>query len=205
MTSLPEPATAPARPASVATDLALIASFAAFIAVCAVLPAIPVGTLPVPITLQTFGVVVTGAVLGARRGFLATALYVVVGLAGAPIFAGATGGLATVAKPSFGYLIAFPLAALLTGRLAEMVFRSRRWSVGPRAWLGVFGATTAGSLLIIHPLGIAVLGWRLGLAPAEAIAAGLVFIPGDLLKNALAAFVATAVHRAFPDLISGRR
>ena len=205
MTSLPEPATAPARPASVATDLALVASFAAFIAVCAVLPAIPVGALPVPITLQTFGVAVTGAVLGARRGFLATALYVVVGLAGAPIFAGATGGLATIAKPSFGYLIAFPLAALLTGWLAEKVFRSRRWSQGPRAWLGVFGATTAGSLLVIHPLGIAVLGWRLGLGPAEAITAGLVFIPGDLLKNALAAFVATAVHRAFPDLISGRR
>lgn len=205
MTSLPESATAPARPASVATDLALVASFAAFIAVCAVLPAIPVGALPVPITLQTFGVAVTGAVLGARRGFLATALYVVVGLAGAPIFAGATGGLATVAKPSFGYLVAFPLAALLTGWLAEKVFRSRRWSHGPRAWLGVFGATTAGSLLIIHPLGIAVLGWRLGLGPAEAIAAGLVFIPGDLIKNALAAFVATAVHRAFPDLISGRR
>jgi biotin transport system substrate-specific component len=205
MTTLPEPATTPVRSTSVATDLALIASFAAFIAACSLLPAIPVGALPVPITLQTFAVALTGAVLGARRGFLATLLYVVVGLAGAPIFAGATGGLATVAKPSFGYLIAFPLAALVTGWLSEKVFRSRRWSRGSRAWLGIFGAMTTGSLLVIHPLGIAVLSWRLGLTPLEAATAGLVFIPGDLVKNALAAAVATAVHRAYPDLISGRR
>ncbi len=189
------------RPTSVATDLALITTFAAFIAACALLPAIPVGALPVPITLQTFGVALAGTILGARRGFLAVLLYVVVGLAGAPIFSGGAGGLATIAKPSFGYLIAFPLAALLTGFLAERVFRSRTWSHGWRAWLGVFGSATAGSLVFIHPIGIAVLGWRLGLSPAEAIAAGIVFLPGDVIKNALAASVATAVHRAFPDLI----
>jgi biotin transport system substrate-specific component len=200
MTSLPESAEG-ARSTSVATDLALITTFAAFIAACALLPAIPVGALPVPITLQTFGVALAGAVLGARRGFLAVLLYVVVGLAGAPIFSGGAGGLATIAKPSFGYLIAFPLAALVTGFLAERVFRSRTWSRGWRAWLGVFGSAMAGSLLFIHPIGIAVLGWRLGLSPSEAIAAGIVFLPGDIIKNGLAAAVATAVHRAFPDLI----
>jgi biotin transport system substrate-specific component len=200
MTSLPESAEG-ARSTSVATDLALITTFAAFIAACALLPAIPVGALPVPITLQTFGVALAGAVLGARRGFLAVLLYVVVGLAGAPIFSGGAGGLATIAKPSFGYLIAFPLAALVTGFLAERVFRSRTWSRGWRAWLGVFGSAMTGSLLFIHPIGIAVLGWRLGLSPSEAIAAGIVFLPGDIIKNGLAAAVATAVHRAFPDLI----
>lgn len=204
MTSIPEPAAAPARSASVATDLALITTFAAFIAVCALLPAITVGVVPVPITLQTFGVALAGTVLGARRGFLAVLLYVVVGLAGAPIFSGGAGGLATIAKPSFGYLIAFPLAALLTGFLTEKVLRSRTWSRGFKAWLGVFGSAMAGSLVFIHPIGITVLGWRLGLSPQEAIAAGLVFLPGDVIKNALAALVATAVHRAFPDLI-GRR
>lgn len=200
MTTASEPAAA-ARPASPATDLALVATFAAFISACALLPAIPVGGLPVPITLQTFGVALAGAVLGARRGALAVLLYLVVGLAGAPIFAGATGGLGVIGRPSFGYLIAFPIAALLTGFLTERVLGSRRWSRGWRATLGVFGAATAGTLLVIYPLGIAVLGWRLGLAPGEAIAAGAVFLPGDLIKNALAAVVATAVHRAFPDLL----
>lgn len=203
MTSIPESAAA-ARPASAATDLALIATFAAFISACALLPAIPVGGLPVPITLQTFGVALAGAVLGARRGFLAVLLYLVVGLAGAPIFSGGAGGLATVARPSFGYLVAFPLAALLTGYLTERVLRSRLSRRRASTALGIFAAATVSSLLIIHPLGIAVMGWRLGLTPGEAIAAGAVFLPGDVIKNALAAIVATSVHRAFPDLLARR-
>lgn len=204
MTSIPESA-AVARPASAATDLALIATFAAFISACALLPAIPVGGLPVPITLQTFGVALAGAVLGARRGFLAVLLYLVVGLAGAPIFSGGAGGLATVARPSFGYLVAFPLAALLTGYLTEKVLRSKRLSRRRLSTaLGIFAAATTSSLLIIHPLGIAVLGWRLGFSATEAIAAGAVFLPGDVIKNALAAIVATSVHRAFPDLLARR-
>ena len=70
------------------TDIALIAAFAALIAVCALLPALSVGT-PVPITLQTFAVLLSGAVLGMRRGFLAVLLYVVAGAAGLPIFSAA--------------------------------------------------------------------------------------------------------------------
>jgi biotin transport system substrate-specific component len=201
MSTLPESAAAPGRQATVATDLALVTTFAALIAACALLPAIPVGTLSVPITLQTFGVALAGTVLGARRGFLAVLLYLVVGLAGAPIFAGGMGGLATVARPSFGYLLAFPLAALLTGYLTQKVFASARWSRGWRATVAVFGAATAGTLLVVYPLGIAVLGWRLGLPAGAALLSGLVFLPGDLVKNALAAVVATSVHRAFPDLI----
>ncbi len=199
MTTAPDRVTS--RPASTATDLALIATFAALIAACALLPAINVGALPVPITLQTFGVALAGAVLGARRGFLAALLYVVVGLAGAPVFAGGAGGPAVAAGPSLGYLLAFPLAALLVGVLCERLFAGTRRSRGWRATLGVFVAMTAATLLVIYPIGIAVLGWRLGFTPGEAIAAGIVFLPGDLLKNALAAVVATSVHRAFPDLI----
>ena len=73
---------APAVPvarSSAATDVALVATFAAFIAVCAILPAIPVPGSAVPITLQTFGVMLAGLVLGARRGALAALLYLAVG------------------------------------------------------------------------------------------------------------------------------
>jgi biotin transport system substrate-specific component len=187
---------------SVATDVALVATFAAFIAVCALLPAIPVGGIAVPITLQTFGVMLAGIVLGARRGALAVLLYVVVGLAGLPVFSGGTGGLAIVAKASFGYVIGFVLAAALVGFLVSRF--AVRLSPARRYW-AIFACATVTSLVAIHPIGIAVMGWRLGVSPGEAIALGATFLPGDVVKNALVAVVATAVFRAFPDMLRGRR
>jgi len=195
----PTTAPAPVARTSVATDVALVATFAAFVAVCAVLPAIPTGGA-VPITLQTFGVALTGLVLGPRRGALALLLYVAVGLAGVPVLSGAVGGLGVLASPSAGYLLAFPAAAAIAGGLGLLARRAPgRWRVP-----ALFGAATAGSLLVIHPLGIAVMGWRLGLSASEAVAAGAVFLPGDQIKNALAAVVAAAALRAFPDLLRGR-
>ncbi|MBB2922169.1 biotin transporter BioY [Cellulomonas cellasea] len=215
MTDAPEPtavrpsgaraAEAPALPVartSATTDVALVATFAAFIAVCAILPAIPVAGLAVPITLQTFGVMLTGIVLGARRGALAVLLYVVVGLAGLPVFSGGAGGLAVVAKPSFGYIVGFVLAAALVGFLVSRF--AARLRPARRYW-AVFACATVTSLVAIHPLGIAVMGWRLDMSPGEAIAAGATFLPGDVVKNLVAALVATALFRAFPDLLRSRR
>lgn len=215
MTDAPEPtsgrpsgaltADGPALPVartSAATDVALVATFAAFVAVCAILPAIPVAGLAVPITLQTFGVMLTGIVLGARRGALALLLYVAVGLAGLPVFSGGTGGLAVVAKPSFGYIVGFVLAAALVGFLVTRF--AGRLSPARRYW-AIFACATVTSLVAIHPLGIAVMGWRLGMSPSEAVLAGATFLPGDVIKNLLAALVATALFRAFPDLLRSRR
>ncbi|GEA90200.1 biotin transporter BioY [Cellulomonas cellasea] len=204
----PSGALAAGRPAlpvartSAATDVALVATFAAFIAVCAILPAIPVAGLAVPITLQTFGVMLTGIVLGARRGALAVLLYVVVGLAGLPVFSGGAGGLAVVAKPSFGYIVGFVLAAALVGFLVSRF--AARLRPARRYW-AIVACATVTSLVAIHPLGIAVMGWRLDMSPGEAIAAGATFLPGDVVKNLFAALVATALFRAFPDLLRSRR
>lgn len=187
-------------PRSAVTDVALISTLAAFIAVCALLPSFSVGGMAVPITLQTFGVMLAGVLLGARRGALAVLLYLAVGLAGLPVFAQGTGGLAVLGKPSLGYLLAFPLAAALAGFL---VTRARRL---PARWLpvAIFGAAMAGSLLFTHPIGITVMGARLGMSASEAIAAGAVFLPGDIIKNVLVAVVASAVFRAFPDMLERR-
>ena len=111
------------RRASLPRDLALVAVFAALIAVLTMAPAIPVGPLGVPITLQTLGVALTALLLGARRGTLAVLIYVIVGLAGLPVFARFSGGLGVLAAPSAGYLLAFPITALVTGALATLVLR----------------------------------------------------------------------------------
>lgn len=187
------------RAASPASDLALVAVFAALIAAFALAPAVPVGAFGVPITLQTLAVALTGMVLGPRRAFLATLLYLVVGLAGLPVFSGGAAGLGVFAKPSIGYLLSFPLAAALTGLLSYAALRR----AGARWWL-LLAAGLAGSVVFVHPLGIAGMATIMKVDAAKALAVDFAYWPGDLVKNVIAALVAAQVHRAFPGL-SGRR
>ena len=181
------------------TDLALVAGFAALVVVCAVLPAINV-TGVVPITLQTFGVLLAGAVLGARRGFLAVLVYLALGAAGLPVFSGGAAGIAVLAGPTAGYLVGFPLAAGLCGLLVE---RLPRGAAGRNAGL-VFACGLLASAVFIHTLGMAGLVLRADLTWAQAFDVDKVFWIGDVIKNVAMAVVATAVHRAFPDLLPRR-
>lgn len=182
------------------TDIALIAGFAALIAVCAISPAISIGG-PVPVTLQTFGVLLSGALLGARRGFLAALLYVVAGAAGLPIFSGGAAGLAVLTGPSAGYLVGFPLAAGLCGFIVERLPRRAIQTSAPL----IFVAGLASSAIFIHTLGMAGLVLRVPTTWAGAFDIDKFFWFGDVLKNIAVALVATAVHRAFPDLLGARR
>ena len=177
------------------TDIALVAAFAALVAVCALLPAIKLAG-PVPITLQTFAVLLSGAVLGMRRGFLAVLLYVAAGAAGLPIFSGGAAGPAVLAGPTAGYLIGFPLAAGLCGFLVERL--PRRSLASPAV---VFTAGLVSSAIFIHTLGMAGLVLRADMTWGQAWDVDKIFWIGDVLKNIAMALVATAVHRAFPDLL----
>jgi len=186
------------RTRNATTDLALIAVFAALVAACTLVPAIPVG-IGVPITLQTLGVMLAGLVLGPLRGFLAVLLYVVVGLAGLPVFAQGGAGLANLVKPAAGYLLAFPLGALVAGALAA-------WTRNVRVWRPLTLALSAivGGILVVHPLGILGLMINAKLSLAKAFTVDLIYLPGDLAKVAIAAAVAAVVHKAFPVLLASR-
>lgn len=187
------------RQSSVSTDLAQVAVFAALITAFSITPAIPVG-IGVPITLQTLAVILAGLVLGPWRGALAVVLYIAVGLAGLPVFAQGMAGPAVFGKASIGYLIAFPLGALVAGLLA-------RWMVswrGGKRYLGFFLAGIAGSV-VIHAGGV--LGLMFGVAKMSFTAAlmtDLVFWPGDLAKMFAASAIAVAVHKAFPAVLASR-
>lgn len=180
-------------------SIALIAGFAALIAVCALLPAIPVAG-PVPITLQTFAVLLAGAVLGAKRGFLAVLLYVVVGAAGLPVFSGGAAGLAVLTGPSAGYLLGFPFAAALCGFLVERLPHAKLATSVPLIAL----AGLVGSAVFIHTSGMAGLVLLADMTWAQAFDTDKIFWIGDVLKNVAMGVVATAVHRAFPDLLPSR-
>lgn len=187
------------RRTGTATDLALIATFAALIAVCAILPAITVGGA-VPITLQTFGTILAGAVLGARRGFLAVLLYLAVGAVGLPVFAGGSAGVAPFVGPSAGFLVAMPLAAALCGFIVERLPRKR---VGASIAL-IALAGLASNIVLTHPLGILGMSWLGDLTLQQAFFADMAFWPGDVVKNVLVGVVAASVHRAFPALLPPR-
>ncbi len=147
--------------------------------------AIPLPFTPVPVTGQTFAVLLTGAALGARRGFLAQVLYLAQGASGLPVFAGGGAGVALLFGPTGGYLVAFPLAAAVTGFLAE-----RAWD---RRFVTMLGVMLLGST-VIFALGAA--GLTRFLPSSQVLAAGVLpFVPGDLVKSALAALALPGAWR----------
>ncbi|MFC9772757.1 MULTISPECIES: biotin transporter BioY [unclassified Pseudarthrobacter] len=183
-----------------ATDLGLIGVFAALVAGAALVPGLAVNGFGVPITFQTLAVMLTGLVLGPGRGFAAVGLYTLLGLAGLPIFSQGRSGLGILAGPSAGYIIAFPIAAALVGWLATVVIR--RTTKARALWF--FLAATVTSILTVHTLGIAGIALNTKATLGQAFLSDLVFYPGDIIKNILAAGIAVALHRAFPDLLVRR-
>jgi len=97
-------------------DITQIGVFSALTAIGAFI-SIPIG--PVPISMQTFFVLLSGVILGSKKAMLSQIVYVLLGLVGLPIFAGFTGGLQTVFKPSFGFIISFIVASYVVGKIAE--------------------------------------------------------------------------------------
>ena len=188
------------RPRLGATDLALIASFAALISALAYVGAIPVGGAGVPITLQTFGVMLAGCLLGPLRGFLSVLLYLALGAIGLPVFAEHTSGLGTFTQPSAGYLLSFPVAALVAGLLVTYLAGER----GKTRAAVVFLCSIAGSILVIHPAGIIGLMVTLDMSVSEAFRIDVLYWVGDLLKTTMVALIAAEVHRAFPRLLRAR-
>lgn len=170
--------------AGVTSNVVLVVLASALTALAAQI-AIPLPWSPVPITGQTFAVLLSGAVLGARRAFLAQLLYLAEGATGLPVFAGGSAGAHVFAGPTAGYLLAFPLAAAITGFLAE-----HGWD---RRFVTMFAAMLLGSLTIFG-LGLVLLS---RFVPGEMLLdQGLLpFIPGDLIKSALASLAfPTAWH-----------
>jgi len=146
---------------------------------------IPLPFTPVPITGQTFAVLLVGAALGSRRGAASLLLYLMQGSLGLPVFAGGTGGLVHVFGPTGGYLLGFVAAAYLVGRLVEGGLDRRFLSA-----LLVFLAGEA----VIYLFGVTWLGYFIGYQ--KALAAGLLpFVIGDAVKLVAAALALPAAWK----------
>ena len=159
------------RAPSLARNAALVTAGSIAVAVAAQISVTVPGS-PVPVTAQTFALLLVGIALGARRGALALALYLLEGALGLPVFAGGAAGPGAFVGPSAGYLLAFPPAAFIAGALAT-----------PRSsWVRVTIASLA-SHAVVFAFGLAWLARFVGVE--SVIAAGLVpFLPGEVLKIA---------------------
>ncbi|MFD1936989.1 MULTISPECIES: biotin transporter BioY [Nonomuraea] len=175
-------------------DLARISVFAALIAVLGLPGALNVFGNAVPITLQTFGVMLAGAILGSWRGALAVAVLILLVAAGLPLLAGGRGGLGVFTSPSVGFLLGWIPGAALTGWIVERGGRSP----------GIFRllvACLAGGVGVIYLFGIPVQAAITGLPLSKAALLSLTFVPGDVAKAILASIVTRGTQRAYPDAI----
>jgi len=173
---------APALPRR--ADIALVLGASAFVALMAQV-AIPLPFSPVPLTGQTFAVLLVGAALGSRRGALAMSAYLLEGLAGLPVFAGGMAGPAVLIGPRGGYLIGFIAMAWLVGWLSERGL-DRRVDTALIAF--VLGE------VVLYLCGLAVLAIFVGVENAPAMGL-LPFLPGDAIKIAAAALTLPAAWR----------
>lgn len=173
-----------------ARDIARIAVFAALIAVLGLPGSVSLAG-GVPITAQTLGVMLAGAVLGPRKGPLAVLVLLVLVAAGLPLLAGGRGGLAVFLGPTAGFLLGWILGAWAIGAIMHATARKP-------SMLRVMIAMLVGGVLVIHAVGLPVQALVTRLPLTETVLMGMVFVPGDLLKAVLATMVTVTLLRAYP-------
>ncbi|MEQ4723029.1 biotin transporter BioY [Nonomuraea sp. B19D2] len=175
-------------------DLARVAVFAALIAVLGLPGSLNVFGNTVPITLQTLGVMLAGAILGTWRAALAVVVLLILVAAGLPLLAGGRGGLAVFAGPSAGFLIGWIPGAAVTGWLVERAGRNP----------GIVRLTVAclvGGVGVVYLFGIPVQAAVTGVSLGSAALLSTAFLPGDLIKAVLASIVTRGTQRAYPDAV----
>ncbi len=178
-----------------ARDAALIAVFAALTAVLGLPGALTPFGASVPITLQTLGPMLAGAILGWKRAMAAAIVFLALVAIGLPLLAGGRGGLGLFVGPSAGYLFGWILGTAVIGLL--MQFRLPRFG-----WWWTLLSVLIGGIGVVYLIGVPVLALVTGTNGIVATAAAAaVYLPGDLIKAVIATTVAVAVHRAYPDLL----
>ena len=174
----------------------LIALFAALIAVLGLVPQITLLS-GVPITAQSLGVMLCGAVLGARRGALAVLLFLARVFLGLPLLSGGRGGIGVLMGPTAGFVVGFPVAAFVTGLVVE------KWRSVPVA-LSAFVGAVLGGIVVLYGFGVVGMALKLGKTLTESALLLTPYLAGDLLKTALAALVTKGLAQVRPGLLLSR-
>lgn len=168
--------------------MVFVALFAALMGVLALIPAINLGFTPVPIVLQTIGIMFAGAILGSRLGALSQIVFLSLVAVGVPLLANGKGGAAVFVGPTGGYLIGYIVGAFVIGFILE-----RTENV---TFVKMFIANLIGGVLILYVFGIPVLAFVTNISIMEAIKVNYAFIPGDLIKVTIATILSLRLRKA---------
>jgi biotin transport system substrate-specific component len=169
-------------------DMVLVALFAAIMAVLGIIPGIHVGVSPVPIVLQTIGVMFAGAILGSRLGALSQIVFLLLVAAGAPLLVGFRGGISHFIGPSGGYLFGYIVGAFVIGFILERMKKV--------TFIKMLIANLIGGVLVLYLFGIPVLAFVTNIAIVDAIKLNYAFIPGDLIKVTIATILSLKLRKA---------
>lgn len=178
-------------------NMTRIALFAALIAALGLIPSLTLAS-GVPISAQSMGVMLAGAVLGARRGALAVLLLVALVALGLPLLAGGRGGLGVFAGPTVGFLIGWPVAAFVIGLIVE------RWRGAPLA-VTVAIASILGGIVVLYAFGIVGMSIVLKKSLFECAILSSPYVTGDLIKAVLTGLITQALARSRPASILSRQ
>lgn len=178
-------------------NIAHIALFAAMIAALGLVPQITLG-FGVPITAQSLGVMLAGAVLGARKGAAATILLLLLVALGLPLLSGGRGGLGVFVSPTGGFALGFIAAAFVTGLIVERV------PLRPAGLIAAIAAAVGGIVTLYIP-GVIVLAQVLNKALPEALALVTVFIPGDMIKAVIVGLLVQGLAKVRPQILQWYR
>ncbi|GAA1807747.1 biotin transporter BioY [Nesterenkonia flava] len=170
------------------TAISQMAIFAALVAVLGQVAALPIG--PVPITLQTLGVMLAGAVLGPWRGAGSMLLLILLTAAGLPLMSQGSGGLGVFAGPTAGFILGWVPAAFIIGLVVQFGWPLRWWRTAAGVLLG--------GIPVIYACGLPVMMYQLGLSLQEALVANAAFLPGDAAKALFAILVTQSLAKAYP-------
>lgn len=162
-------------------EMTQVALFAAIMGALGFLPPIFLSFTPVPITLQTLGILLAGGILGARLGAMSQIVFLLLVATGLPLLSGGRGGLGVFVGPSGGFLLAYPLAAFLIGyflsRFKKLSFRN------------IFLTNLVVGIVVIYTFGIPVQAYVMNIDLLLAAKMSLVYLPGDTLKAILASLL----------------
>ncbi|MCQ6276816.1 biotin transporter BioY [Bacillus sp. V3B] len=174
--------------------LMYVSMFATIMGVLGMVPPILLGISPVPITLQSLGVMLSGSILGARFGpkyaALSQLLFLSLVMTGLPLLSGGRGGIGVFFSPSGGYLIGYVAGAYVIGYL---FYRMKEGSFFKTILVNIVGG-----IFVVYLCGIPIQALMMNISISEAIILSLVYLPGDFMKVAIASLLAIKLQNAVP-------